>query len=161
MFRITSCSVNLKLHPGDFMAHLSTHAGEGTWLGPVKVSVNCSSGEVPAAETRTNGFGPIKLPWNSCSGNVSSDPKLWHWSQFCFDTVSCKIYESCTSKHVVAPQECFRLHWCGKGCWQWEQLASITMRINPNFPRWKLLLQHESSAAMTESETSQHVTLSF
>lgn len=58
----TQSRANLRLHPGDFKADLSTHAGEGTRLGPVKVSVNGPSGKVPTLETCTNGFGPIKLP---------------------------------------------------------------------------------------------------
>lgn len=36
--------------------------------GPINVSVNGCSGEVPAVETHTNGQSPVKLPRRSCSG---------------------------------------------------------------------------------------------
>lgn len=59
------CCANL--NPGD----LEGRSQYLLWCrdsGPINVSVNGPSGEVPAVETRTNGQGPVKLPRRSCSG---------------------------------------------------------------------------------------------
>lgn len=105
--------VSLKLHPGDFWADRGNHAGEGTRLGPIKVSVNGPSGEDRTVKTRTNGFGPIKLPWRSCSGNAPLDVDTGLFTGL-LRHCSLQYRWNYTSKHVFAPQEYFRWQGCGK-----------------------------------------------
>lgn len=63
------CYILLPISVKGFLgAWLNTYVGAGSRLG----SVNGPSGKISAVKTCTNGHGPIKLHWDSCSGNVTS-----------------------------------------------------------------------------------------
>ena len=62
--------VNFKPHPAAFQGRTEYRPWSRYSVGPRKSG---PVGEVPAAETHTNGAGPVKLPPSSCSGNASNN----------------------------------------------------------------------------------------
>lgn len=124
--------VNLRPHPGVFVADLSTYPGTGPQIGPVKVSVNGTSGEVPAAKTYSKGPSVPKI----MTSKLPSDSQRCLKKSICSDILESPKFQEglgCAEEYWLSEYSCVLL---SVQVFISYILASLQLSLTSEMPNW-------------------------